>query len=95
MRVVARSQSEPIYTLRAIADFLGVSVETLKNMRKQPEWGFIEVGSMCNTGGGRGVGAWSLPSSLVAAWSPWAEARSAETSRVRRIAGRKGGLMGR
>ncbi len=48
--------------MRLMAEYLGVSVETLRRWRKKPEGAFIEVGSSgcCEFG----QAAWSFESSL-------------------------------
>ena len=89
MRVKARTVEKPIYTLEAMARSLRnpVSLSTFKRMCKHPPWdSIVQVGSMANDGGGRGVGAYSFPSSLDAAWDKWDEIHTAHVSKVRRKA---------
>lgn len=61
-----------------MADFLGVSVETLRLWRKRPEGRFVEVGSSGCCESGRA--AWSFESSL-SALKRTVEARTSEARR--------------
>ena len=57
-------KDQRLYGMGRMADYLGMSVETLRQRRKRPEGQFIKVGSMDNVGGGLGRAAWSWESSL-------------------------------